>query len=393
MVNDTATTPPTDRGTRNAIVIALVVLFSVLLIFGSHAVWLATTTLSTDDFVDTFAPLPEDPAVADALGTKFASAVVENNDITAKISAPLPDNLQFIAAPLAQAVEGVIAEAATRVVESDAFDAVWAQVLTTTHRAALLILQGTEAGILESEDGTLYLDLGPVVDEVDARLQARGINVLADNDIDASFEIYDNDSLGLVQTIAEIMYTIRWWAPILALLTLVAVLVIARDRRKAVVLVGIGTITAMAITLIEIRLVRNATIGDITDPVYREGAEAAWSIVVDRFVVQTIGLLVLGIIVVVVAWLFGSSERAVAIRESTSGTSGRISTGNAAIAPGLVRPLQWTAVGLGLAFLLFVPTLSGLLVIFTALVVVAAVVLLAALGSTESDEVDVTNSS
>ncbi len=76
-------------GWRMVLAGVLVVLFGVALIPANQAVWLARTMLETDRFVTTFAPLPEDPAVAVALGQTIATSIAEQVQFEQRISSLL----------------------------------------------------------------------------------------------------------------------------------------------------------------------------------------------------------------------------------------------------------------------------------------------------------------
>lgn len=365
------------KGWRMYAAMALVVLFALTLVATNHVVWAATTVLDTDIFVDTFAPLPEDPAVAASLGQRFAESLLEENDVQERIAEALPDGLAFIAAPIAESVGGVIADIASRIISSDAFTSIWERALRLTHSAALVVIEGGPNDRLVSEDGTIGIDLTPLVTQVDEALNEIGIDIL-DSDEDVVIVLYESENLGLVESIVTAVYAIRWTAPILTLILLVGSVILATDKRRVTVWLGAATSVAALFMLIEGRWLRNATLGDITDPIYQEGSAAAWSIVFDRLAAQTVGLFVLGLLVALGAWVMGPSERAASIR--TRFTDARDGRASESATDGFVgsnlRAIQWVIVGLGAVLLLIAPTLSGLLVIVVAVMVIGAILAL-----------------
>jgi len=377
------------RGWRMYTALLLVVLFGLALIPANQAAWFATTTLETEQFVSTFAPLPEDPAVATALGARVAARVAEEVDLEELIAEPLPPDLQFIASPIAGAVETVIAEAATRIISSQPFSTLWEGTLRVTHSAAIAVIEGSQSGIVQAEEGQVVLDLSQLVVQVDDQLRERGIDVLNPEEIDATIVLYEAEALGLVETIIELVYAIRWAAPIAMLILLIGAVLVASDKRKVTIWIGIATILAMVFTLIEIRFLRNNVIEGISDPVLADGASAAWNIVFDRLLAQTWTLLALGLVASLVAWFFGPSERASSLRESFV-TARAASRGNVELTPTTKfirqyrRVIEWVAIGLGAVFLLTVPTVRGWIVIVVAVIVigiVAAVEWIAGTGS------------
>ena len=360
----------TGKGWRMTVAFILVALFAVALYAANHAVWFATTVLSTDQFVDTLAPLPGDPAVANALGAQFATSVVEDNDVAGTIAEFLPDGISFISIPVAEAIKGVIADVATQIIGSDVFTQVWERSLRFTHSAVIVVLDGGPRGNLAAVDGTVVLDLSGLVSEVDARLSDLGIDVLDTEEITAQIVIFDGSKLGLAQWIAELIYAVRWVAPIAVLILLGAALAVATDRRRIGWWLGVATAITMALTLIELRLVESTVISSIVDPIAAEGVQATWHILIDRFVAQTWALLALGLVAAAVIWAFGPSRRAAAMRSTFDRRQPATADGGVfGFIGSHARTVQWSAVAVGVAFLLLTPTVSGLLVIVTAIVV------------------------
>lgn len=380
---------PTKRGWRMPVALVLVILFGLALIPANQAGWLATTTLETDQFVATFAPMPEDPAVATAIGTSLAAQVYENAALEERISSTLPTDLKFLAAPIGTAVETLIAEASTRIISSEAFGSVWEATLRTTHSAAIAVVEGSQSGVVQAENGQVVLDLSELLAQVDQRLQERGIDVLSGQDIDGIIVLYEAEELGLVERIIKLIYAIRWAAPLAVLILLVGAILVASDKRKVSIWLGIGTIVAMLLSLVALRFLRSSALDGITDPVYQDGAAAAWDIVFDRLVAQTWGLLILGLVVSLVAWFFGPSARATSLRGSFVNARNE-SRGDAELTPitrfiqEYQRAIEGVAIGLGVIFLLLVPTVSGLVVIVVAAIVIAVVVAVEWLAGTGS---------
>jgi hypothetical protein len=146
---------------------------------------------------------------------------------------------------------------------------------------------------------------------------------------------------------------------------------------------GIATVTSAFVVFIEMRWLRSQTIGQITDPTIKAGGEAAWSTIVDQLAAQTVVLLLIGLVVIGVLVFTGASRRAVAARAAFTARRDAARAGEA-VEPSFVsrnlRVLQWTAVGVGIAVLLIAPSVTGWMVIVTALIVIAVVAVLEWIG-------------
>ena len=367
-------------GWRMALAGVFVVLFSIILVPANQAVWIASTVLETDRFVATFAPLPADEAVADALGQRVSIVVSEEAAIEERIATLLGSELEFVAAPIASGIEDLIAGATSTVIQSDIFTGIWENALRITHASAIAIVDASREGpVGVTGDGQIVLDLNPLLEQVVAELDDRGIPSIDTESVDATIVLYESESAGIVQSIITVIYSVRWIAPIAVIILLVAAIWVATDRRRVLSWLGIGAVVAGLISLVIVRFARNEIIEGIADATQKEGAEAAWSIVFDQLLAQTWAIILLGVIAILVAWFFGSSDRATGLRDSFMTARAEASEDREpnAVTDFLTRygrVLQWGTVALGVVFLLLVPVVRGWVVLVTAIVVIGIVV-------------------
>ena len=219
-------------GWRMVLAAVFVVLFAVVLVPANQAVWLARTMLNTDSFVATFAPLPEDEAVSTALGAQVAALVSEEVMVQQRIESLVGSELTFIAAPIASAIEGLVTDSAAAIISSDIFTSVWEGTLRITHSAAIAVIDASRDGPAQvTEEGQVVLNLNDLVRQVDEELTARGIDVVDSENVDATIVLYESGELGVVQSIISIVYAIRWAAPILVLVLLIAAIWVGKSAR------------------------------------------------------------------------------------------------------------------------------------------------------------------
>ena len=79
---------------RRILVGVLVVLVCLLVPISVVGVWVRNTILHTDQFVDTMAPLADDPAVQEAISIRVTNTLIEATDLEAKIADRLPDRAE-----------------------------------------------------------------------------------------------------------------------------------------------------------------------------------------------------------------------------------------------------------------------------------------------------------
>lgn len=382
------------RAWRGWLSVVLVVLFAVSLAPTNTATWAFATVFDEDTFVDTHAPLPRDPAVSTALGITLAEALIDQEEATAAVAETLPPNLEFMAAPLASALQDLAVRLSQEAIASDAFASTWQVALRTTHQAVMALLGGAREGLLVAEDGAIVLDLSGLANNISAQLSEVGIDFVEIEEDGAIGKIvlYESESLATVQSSSKIIYTLRWFLPIFTILVAGAAIWVARDRRRVIGWLGGAAALSMLVTLIIVRVARQATVGSIEDETAHAGADAAWQILLNRYVAQTWSVLIIGAIVALVAWFFGSSERATGLRSDLAawqqarrdGTSAP--AGVAAFATRYRRPLQWGAVALAALVLLTVSTVTVWVVVFTLLPLLAWVTAVEILGGNTAAE-------
>ncbi len=398
-VGDTETIPnaAASRGhVRMRVAALLVILFGIALVAANHAGWLTTTVLETDAFVNTLAPLPGDPAVSRALGESVADGIIESYEVRESIADTLPDGLAFIAAPLTQGLRDVIADTATDIIQSDAFKTIWTAVTRTIHRAAIIFTRGIDGDVITTEDGVVVLDLTEVAAQVADRLDEFGFDLLDGAEPDLTIELFEISDTGVVARLARLIYSIRWFSFLLTATLLGAAYVVATDRRKLTAWVGSATILAMLVSLIDARWLRSAVVGGIEDPVQNAGADAAWGIIFNQLFIQSWSILILGVIIAIIAWLMGDSERARSVRRtfkdlaSTDSDVDSEPSGIALFVASHRRLLEWSAVLVVSGFLILGPPPSfGVIIVCIAAVILFAFVVEYIAASAHDDRITV----
>ncbi|OJX97715.1 MAG: hypothetical protein BGO96_12285 [Micrococcales bacterium 73-15] len=335
-----STTPPTtSRGRVRGAVAAVLLVVSVLLApVATLGTWARVQLVDTDRFVETFAPLVEDPGVQDLIVAEVSRAVEEGIDL-AGIAADLESGILELGLPpraqqaagllVAPAVEGVrslITSTVERVVTSPRFARVWTVALEQTHARAVAVLRGDDGRLLALEGDQLSLQLGVVVAEVRAVLIEQGF-AFAERipEVDRSIPIVTSQSLGAVASGYRLAVAVGWWLPFVVLGLLALGLALARDRRRGLARTGAGYTVALALLAVGLALARRLLVrelGEVGVPV------AAGRAMVDQvsavLVAAVTALLLLSVLVAVGAWLLGDSRPATAARSLGTRASGAV---------------------------------------------------------------------
>jgi hypothetical protein len=156
-----------ERRHRLATVFTTVFLVLAILLFAVAvpATWARRTLLDTDRYVATVAPLAEDPAVQEYLARTVTEQVFSALDVQAKLAASLQERspkLAFLAAPIANGVEGFVKDRLQQVFASDAFATSWEEANRFAHAQLLAVLEGG-GDTVQVQQGAVVLNLLPLV--------------------------------------------------------------------------------------------------------------------------------------------------------------------------------------------------------------------------------------
>lgn len=240
------------RGILSAICI---VLASVLVPVSIVAAWARVELVDESSFVATFAPLANDPHVQATIIGGVTAAIDDKVDLKG-VTDDLFDGLQslglppraasaldLLRAPAAQALQALVHDAVTDLVQSDAFASTWETALRASHRAlATTAAGGTSGGGLTISDrGEVGIQLGPIIDQVRQRLVDQGIGLASMiPTIDKTIVIAQSDALVTVGVVYNLAVAVGWWLPLVTLgLFLIGVL-LARSRSTALLGAGLG---------------------------------------------------------------------------------------------------------------------------------------------------------
>lgn len=324
-----------SRGWRSILAAVLIVLG---LILGATSVVtspIRRQLTDTDVFVATYAPLAQDPAVQEVLIANVNSVITSTVDIpglTAQAfdglrSTGIPNSaataLSLLEGPAARSLQSFVDDVTTEVITSDSFAGVWEQILRTAHRETVATLTGDPGAtlILDSE-GALRLPLAPIVELVKARLLDDGIRL-------AALIPATNQTIVLVQissltTVARgyvLFVGFAAWLPWIALALLAGGVLLALDRRRALLRTawGAGLLMVLLGVLLQIgRVVVSALLAPPSGPLSVAAAEAAYAQATKAVVALAWGVGVLAAAIALVTWLAGDGRIPTAVRARTA---------------------------------------------------------------------------
>ncbi len=301
---------------RSFILWALIVVGCLSAAAAAVGLWARTTALDTDTYVETVAPLPQNPAVSAALAQTIVDEVFRDVDIEQELQQLLPEQISFLAAPVGSAVGDLSVDIADGIISSDAFQAVWESLNRLAHSKAVAVLTGRGTIVL-TQEGEVTLDLTEAASAVRTGLEEAGLGDLLPEPRQegAAVVLFSDQQLGVLQLTVDLLDVAFWGLPIFTILTLGAAVFLSRNRRGTWMAIGIGLAIAMAASLLFLDLARGAVVDGIEDPVAQAGIISVWDQLFRNLTNLQAALLMLSLIIAVTAFLIGPHRWAVSFRQ------------------------------------------------------------------------------
>jgi hypothetical protein len=364
---------------RKIATIALVIITSLFVLVASIAVWGRRTLFDTNRFTKVVASVLDDPAVTNAMAVKLTDSVFDATQQTGVVADNTPPQLQALIPVIRGALRGFVEEQVDSFLASDTGQQIMVRAVSRAHSAAMRVLAGEAPGNgVNIENGTVVLNLVPAVNAVLGRVQERGlltdkklpeldesqtpqeqISQLSDAlglDLKPTFgqvTVYQNDKIAdaetyvsLAQKIAKQIKRLVVLLVLVALLLIAVTIVVAYDRRRAAIMLGIGVATGVVLAqIVERRLVERIP-KLLTDADSRAAAESVISGFTHSLGNVNVALFVIGILTA----LIGFMARPGGMDLRGHATAARIVIGALALGALWIVGLHWWSLLLVAAF-------------------------------------------
>lgn len=301
--------------------------------------WAQRELTDTDRYLATIGPLAGDPVIQSAIANRLTDEVMNAVDVGALFGSAvtalgdqgLPPRLTTalgaLEQPVVNGVTSFVHDAATRVVESDAFASAWLEANRIAHTQLVALMQGDEGNVLQiGDDGQLVIQLSGLIETLKGELVEAGFGLAANiPQIDATFTLVETTQLVRVQNAYQQVVLLGTWLPWLSLGLLAAGVLVAARRTRALVIAGLALATGALLIGAGLYFGRILYLDALSAQIARlDAAEVVFDQVVAfiRLSVRTVG--VLGLLVALAGYLGGGSDSARGLRTGVAAGFGRV---------------------------------------------------------------------
>jgi hypothetical protein len=391
---------PRRRRGLAALAITLIVLGCLLAPVAVVAGWAKITLTDTDRFVATYGPLARDPAVQNYVIDQTMVVINKNVDINQLVgdlidgiknlgAGPRADAaLEALQGPATSGLQTLLHNAVGSFVRSDAFAQAWTGALRVSHNQFSATMQNDPNAILAVQnDGTIGIQLGPIIAQVKSSLVDRGISVASRIPaVNKTVPIAQASNIGNLQAAYSGVIALGSWLPWVSLLFLVVGVLIVR-RSGILIGAGLGFAGAMLLLMIGLAVGRTLLITSLPPNVAPSSITGLlYDTATDPMRATATAGLVLGLLVAIVAWFAGPYRAANSLRGFYGAAVGslrnwaddhHVSTGRVGEWLYAQRFLTRLIVGLGVAAaIILLRPITVSLIIGTALIALGVLVVL-----------------
>lgn len=296
--------------TRRIAVGAILVLATVVAIAEIGAIWAKRQIVDTQNWTDTSTEILANQKVRDALGTYLVQQLYSAAPVEDGLRQALPPRLQPLAGPASSELRKVAEEQAPKVLGTAAALSAWRRANERGHELFLRVLRDKRV-----QNGEVNIDLRELATQVanQTGLPPAAVDKLPANV--ATLTVVKSSQLEGAQKALNLLEDLPIVLAIVLILLFAAAIGLSPNRRRTILSCGLCLILAGFAILALRRVGGGVVVNALADaPNAREAVPDIWHIATSLLVAAASGGILLGLLVVVGAWLAGPGKRATALR-------------------------------------------------------------------------------
>ncbi len=329
---------PRAVGRRRVLSGVALVLACLTILLATVAVWVHQVAFNTDRFTGLVANVIDEPDVIAPLSAAVSEQVVAALDVQTRIAGRLPDVAKSLAPAITLAIQDGIASRLQVGLARPQVQALLLKTVSIAHTRVMNLLRGNSDAV-SVVDGYVTIEVLPLVQAALSELQSVGLlpdgvqipdlstseapGVLVQRlstalgvTLPADFgtiRLMPADRLLAAQTAVRAFDIIVVLLIVLSFVLVALAIWLARDRRRMVVYLALGTLIAFLVGRLAIDAFTDALISGIQDQGLAMGVRTVVEATVDNLRSVTIIIVIATAIVAVVAYLWGRPRWVVAL--------------------------------------------------------------------------------
>jgi hypothetical protein len=302
---------------RLILIDVLIGVTALLSVVGIFAIWANRQLFNPDNWSRTSTQLLQNAAIRSATANYIVDELYANVDVAALIRSGLPPRFQPLAAPAAGALRNAAVQGAQLALTRPRVQDAWAQANRAADQTFVAIVEGGK-GVVKTNGGVVTLNLAAVVNNIASRLGLPSDIASKLPPSIANLQIIKSNQLKFVQDAGNLIKGLALWLNILVpLLWLLAIYLARGHRRRTLMSVGFSILLVGVLVLLGRKILESQVTSSLVSDASLRPAVSAAVLIGTGMLSQIAGAFVLvGAVVVVLAWFAGPARIAVAARRA-----------------------------------------------------------------------------
>ena len=265
---------------------------------------------------DTSEEMLQNADVRDQVSQLMVDTVYANVDVANVLGQQLPPALQPLAAPIAGGLRQLAERRTERTLQRPRVQEAWKQANILTAKQFIAIAENKPNAVIGAQGNAVILDLRQLVIQLVEQLGLPGKVVGKIPPSAGKVKVMSANQVSALQDATRILSGLATWLFPLTIALFAFAVYLARGRRRAALMyVGVDLIAAGVLVLIIRNVAGGAVVSALaTTPSVEPAADAVWSIGTQILRDVAGACIIIGIPVVIAAWLAGPMRPAPAIR-------------------------------------------------------------------------------
>jgi len=319
---------------RNVASAFLVFMSAIMLVSSTMFIWLQKTVLETDVWVDKTSEIMATQSVQADVAEKITAELFAQIDLDQYVQEALPPKAAPLSAPIASGIKGFVEDKTNEVVASDQFAKVWSEANRLSHQSLVNSIErlntvnseNNSSDVIYINEESLMLNLRPIMGQVKQNLVDRGITFLPTNQVISqdrvTFTIAEINNLPAILGVYNLLNSLSYWLPVMAVVFGAAGVFVASSRRKALMWIVILTLS-LAVLVVQVVKVGQYGItqsaSSATSALSVESATAIYKVITNDLITNLRWLMGAMLTVGLFLFLSGPSAAATWIRSKVGG--------------------------------------------------------------------------
>jgi hypothetical protein len=299
----------------------LLVVAALLFPIALTAFWAQKTLVDTQRYVDTVAPLAQDPTIQQAVAKQVTTTINNQIDQSGKVDQILADfpKLKPLAVPITAGLHSLVTTTVDKVVTSDQFSTIWVDVNKRVQQGVIKVLESDASdGPITLQGDQVILDTGDLIEAVKQRLVDRGFTWAANLPVpsvaDRQIVLLTSPQLAQARVAYQIAQPISQWLIYAVLLLFLAAILVAVRRARMVVAVGIAILLGALVVRLLLAYGQTQVELNLSGTTWAIAQNAFFTILTTYLITALRAAFVLGLVLAVVGWYLSGTASANASR-------------------------------------------------------------------------------